>query len=125
MKHAVVALAAAALLASVPARAGEPPENASYDTKLTCALYNNLLLSKYGKEGKDSDAAKTARANGDRWAALALADARGDDAKYGTDLTKKVTAFMAELRQAGKDEGMTVFSRKLDEMRQVCEPYQQ
>ena len=125
MKHAVVALAAAALLASVPARAGEPSESAPYETKLTCVLYNNLLLSTYGKEGKESDAAKTARASGERWAALALADARGDDAKYGADLAKKVTAFMAELTQADKDEGMAAFSRKLDEMRQVCEPYQQ
>ena len=118
MTHAVLALAAAALIA------GAPPESAPYETKLTCILYNNLFLSTYGKEGKDSSAASKARADGERWAALALAEARGDEAKYGADLSRVITAFMAELTQAGKDEGMAVFSRRLDEMRQVCEPYQ-
>ena len=123
MKHAIAAIATAALLAAVPARA-ELRASAPYETKLTCAIYNALLIAVYDGEGEDEAVRKQAEEDGERWSELLVADAGGDEEKAMADVKARLDAVMAEMGSASQDEQMSLLFRKLEQMHDLCEPYE-
>lgn len=124
MKHAIAAIAATALLAAVPARAAEPRESASHETKLTCVIYNALLVSIYDGDGEDDPTRKAAQENGERWSEVLLVDAGGDEAKVMTEVNQRLDAVSGRAGAgAREEEQMTFLIQKLEAMQKVCEPY--